>query len=521
MDQQQPSEQIQSATPTTPQLLDFQIEPTKKLIEAFKSDPNNRGYILVQPAGTGKTYELAHALKAAQDKGYLSTPPPLAPCQILILTTAKVATAQFPRVLLQIGVKNFHVVSHAALSSTTGEGFLNWTNEIVDGCLDYIPSWDEDFKPSLIIVDESQKLMNKNALISKIIIAAVKQGIKVVLASATPYTRLSETFVTCVALKLCDATTHSHRNFCANFGDYIDWNASAMERFDQYISDRGLKISAENIKFAHRVFNKCRLIQFESERHREIYEAAYEEYLEECRKNNKKTPEGVRAIWVAMIKFRKTAENLRSGQLTKVAIEVCTGQDKQVIIASNFTSTLEIVENMLVEVHGINPRRIAKIIGGLNCQEDIDAFQEGDKDYCLLSLKSGGAGLSLHHDRKNGKARPRYCILPPTWSAIELVQVLGRAHRITSISATYQDVIWYEGTIEEKVSARVARKMKSLKKAVTKKEVWTDLFEGAEDREDEELDELKKSVIADEEEKDEDGISIIDSLPLEAFEDKD
>lgn len=501
-------------------LLDFQVVPSQKLADHF-APSYNRGSILVQPAGTGKTYELAWAMSVAYAKNYFqgSQERPLQPFKTLVLTTAKVVT-QFQRVLLQAGVTDCLVTSHSSLQNTTGDGLIHW----VPNGLDVNPVWDEDLKPDLIVVDEAQCIRNHLTGMFKIIISAVQQGIKVCLMSATPYTRLSETFGTCVVLGLCNASLESHKNLCKAFtmsnADYGDYNAAAMRRFDDYLLERGLKISAEGIKFAHRVFNKCRLIDFECEEHRELYNAAYEEYLEECRKNNRKTPQGVRAIWVAMIKFRKTAENLRSGQLCKVAIEVGTTQKKQVIIASNFTSTLEIIKRMMIEHHNIPANKIGIIIGGRDCQADIDNFQEGDIDYMLLSLKSGGAGLSLHHDRKNGKARPRYVILPPTWSAIELVQVLGRAHRITSITTTYQDVIWYRDTIEEKVAAKVARKMKSLAEAVTKREVWTDLFEEASeaDKTKEEEEELRKIQEEEMEEKDEEGISIIDSLPLQALE---
>ena len=92
----------------------------------------------------------------------------------------------------------------------------------------------------------------------------------------------------------------------------------------------------------------------------------------------------------------------------------------------------------------------------------------------LLTLKAGGAGLSLHHEHK--QSRPRYCIIPPTYSAIQLVQLLGRAHRINSLSTTYQDCVWFRGTIEEQIAAKVQIKMRSLKEIVSRRETWLDLF---------------------------------------------
>jgi len=89
-------------------------------------------------------------------------------------------------------------------------------------------------------------------------------------------------------------------------------------------------------------------------------------------------------------------------------------------------------------------------------------------------MRSGGVGVSMHHDRASTK--PRHIILPPTWSAIDLVQALGRAHRLTSMSATTQEILWYGGTIEDAVKIKVELKIKCLSKAVTAKEQFVDTF---------------------------------------------
>lgn len=130
-------------------------------------------------------------------------------------------------------------------------------------------------------------------------------------------------------------------------------------------------------------------------------------------------------------------------------------------------------------------------------QVEIDRFQTGKALYCLFNFKSGGVGLSLHHSddmtkekvrRKKGSGyayvedipliptRPRICYLTPTFSAIELVQGLGRAARLTSLSDTLQIMLFYRGTIEEKVAAAVSQKLKCLKKVVRQRESWEDII---------------------------------------------
>lgn len=101
-------------------------------------------------------------------------------------------------------------------------------------------------------------------------------------------------------------------------------------------------------------------------------------------------------------------------------------------------------------------------------QQNIDDFQTGKTLFFLTTLKSGGTGLSLHHEHKT--SRPRVVILPPTWSVYELVQVLGRAQRITNLSQVIQTICWFAGTVEEKVAQRLASKYDCIKELMDRKD---------------------------------------------------
>jgi hypothetical protein len=131
-------------------------------------------------------------------------------------------------------------------------------------------------------------------------------------------------------------------------------------------------------------------------------------------------------------------------------------------------------------------------------QKEIDKFQSGKSLYCLYTFKSGGVGLSLHHTdemtkvkcrrKKNGwvyiedipsiPTRQRVTFLSPTYSAIELVQGLGRAPRLTSFSDTSQTIIFYAGTIEARVKQIVDMKLRCLSKVVQTKESWSEVVAG-------------------------------------------
>jgi hypothetical protein len=147
--------------------------------------------------------------------------------------------------------------------------------------------------------------------------------------------------------------------------------------------------------------------------------------------------------------------------------------------------------------HGLSKQQIDRY--GLGAQSkiqrqgEIDRFQSGQSLYCFFTFKAGGVGLSLHHSdelttfkcRKHPNGDwsnendiskvptcPRFVLLTPVYSAIELVQGLGRCARLTSLSDTPQTVLFYRGTIEERVAHTVSIKLKCLKKVVRQRESW-------------------------------------------------
>jgi hypothetical protein len=259
--------------------------------------------------------------------------------------------------------------------------------------------------------------------------------------------------------------------------DPTEFNNEACKRMTAALEHKIVRVA--NVKFKHRTFIKCKLVNFLTQADRDSYDDAYEEYLEILRKTDRDEPGGIAKIWVAMLKFRMKAELLRAPILAE-ACHLGIQNGKQVGVCSNFIETLNAVRNSLIGKYGYKDSDISIIVGGQSLEErqtNINNYQRGVSKICLFTLKSGGVGLSLHHNPKNEKrTRPRELYLPPTWSAIELVQGLGRMHRINSVSTTYQYIVWFQGTIEETVAAKVSRKLSCLKEIVGKKESWTEAF---------------------------------------------
>lgn len=145
-------------------------------------------------------------------------------------------------------------------------------------------------------------------------------------------------------------------------------------------------------------------------------------------------------------------------------------------------------------------------------QEEIDRFQRGESLFCFFSFKAGGVGLSLHHTdetvtpkcrrKESGyvyeadipavPTRPRILFCAPTYSAIELVQGLGRCPRLTSLSNTSQLLIFFEGTIEERVAAITNMKLRCLSKVVRMREDWNDIVSGMDEDYDKHVESTKQ-----------------------------
>ena len=99
--------------------------------------------------------------------------------------------------------------------------------------------------------------------------------------------------------------------------------------------------------------------------------------------------------------------------------------------------------------------------GEVEQQAEMDAFQAGTTDICLFTLAAGGTGVDLDHQNEN--AKPRTMISTICYYAEQFVQAFGRCYRVSTISDTFQEVIFFEGTIvANHMAKKLAGKLKSL-----------------------------------------------------------
>jgi superfamily II DNA or RNA helicase len=113
------------------------------------------------------------------------------------------------------------------------------------------------------------------------------------------------------------------------------------------------------------------------------------------------------------------------------------------LIFSQFTRHLDLIERG-IKAAGKSTCRLDGTLSPAQRTKAIDAFQNGEHDFMLISLKAGGTGLNL--------TRASYVILcDPWWNPAVEDQAAGRAHRIGQVQNVHRLRLITKGTVEERV----------------------------------------------------------------------
>lgn len=314
--------------------------------------------------------------------------------------------------------------------------------------------------------------------------------------------------------------------------DPTEYNAAAVKRLMEYLDP--YIVDVKGIRFKHHAKNKIELINFTTEEEAQAYANAWEDYQKRIALLEEREAGGGGRFQqlVEFLKFRQAAELIRCPYLARRLYDIRNKRHRSAVAALNFRESIAKITSILCNDYGVPRGKISLIWGGLankakkkpisperlaelkqlftpeelsflkeqgvledepqdrlqpsekvevkdlklgtqsknQRQNEIDRFQNDESDYCLFTFKSGGVGLSLHQELPN--RRQREALIAPTYSAIELVQGLGRCARFTSCSDTDQTLIFYAGTVEYDVAMCVSNKLRCLKEVVRQKESW-------------------------------------------------
>ncbi len=126
----------------------------------------------------------------------------------------------------------------------------------------------------------------------------------------------------------------------------------------------------------------------------------------------------------------------------RLAIELVEGRH-QALVFSQFTDFLKMLAERL-DAAGLRYQYLDGSTPAAQRGERIAAFQRGDADLFLISLKAGGFGLNL-------TAADYVIIADPWWNPAAEDQAMGRAHRIGQLRPVTVYRLVTAGSIEERI----------------------------------------------------------------------
>ncbi|MET3683165.1 SNF2 family DNA or RNA helicase [Alkalibacillus flavidus] len=149
-----------------------------------------------------------------------------------------------------------------------------------------------------------------------------------------------------------------------------------------------------------------------------------------------------------------------SGKLNQLLemIETARANNQRMLIFSQFSSMLQIIQNKLVE-SGIDAFYLD---GQTPSKERIDManrFNDGEKDIFLISLKAGGTGLNL-------TGADTVILYDLWWNPAVEEQATGRAHRMGQQNVVQVFRLITKGTIEEKIHNLQQRKRELIENVI-------------------------------------------------------
>ncbi len=404
--------------------------------------------------GTGKTYVAAWIAK------YLNSP--------VVIVCPKVVIPAWTKVLSYFGIKAHCLINYEKLIRGNTE-HLSFKDNRDDSASDYIINFP---KNSLVILDEVHKCKSGSSKNSDFLIKLKMDGYKTLLLSATTATNPLE-------MKAFGFATTLHN--LVNYRHFITDSGAYVGRFGGYQIDLGSQRTVEAMANIHnRLFNEYKI---SSRMTRKMFDKIFPDnhVMAECFDMGTNTDKINRVYqqmeselaaleessvnysqhhFAIMTKARRMAELLKVPTMVEM-IEDWFDEGISPVVFVNFTDTVDAIIKQLSKNRKFDVL-LAKIVGGQSDkvrQADIEGFQNDTKRIMIANLAAGNAGVSLHD--LNGKF-PRASIISPSYSAINLLQALGRIHRAEGKTKCIQKIMFADKTIEVDACKRVQCKLNNL-----------------------------------------------------------
>jgi superfamily II DNA or RNA helicase len=320
-------------------------------------------------------------------------------------------------------------------------------------------------KQTLIIFDESHRLKSGTTINSEMALAAHKQGYNILCCSAT-------NAINPIELKTVGKILGLHSGSSKGFAQFLQEHDCAKGRFgwefggDQMVlkklhfdifKERGARLKKEEIPG----FPECDLVaeayDMDEQSKADINQIHFDmkRELDKINKTIKNESEKMANALTAQLRARQKTELIKVPLFVEM-VEEAIEDGMSVVIIVNFTETIKALQERLSKFGDI------PIIWGLdpkNRQANIDKFNADEARIILVNIKAGGVGLSLHD--LNGKY-PRFAIISPGPSAVELRQATGRVWRAGALTKAMQRIVFVAGTVEEGICEQLKTKLDHL-----------------------------------------------------------
>ena len=161
---------------------------------------------------------------------------------------------------------------------------------------------------------------------------------------------------------------------------------------------------------------------------------------------------------VEQLRVRQRLEQFKVPIMEELTADLLQ-EGNSVVVFVCFRDTLHKLKDQLQLYSWMGP--VSVIHGDQSDKErnaNIDAFQANTAHVCIAMIQAGGVSINLHDVKKE---RPRVSLISPSWSAVEVVQALGRILRAEGTKAL-QIFVLLAGTVEETVYRAIKRKLSNI-----------------------------------------------------------
>ena len=438
---------------TEKQLMSHQPMHVFNMISALNDNKNN-AILDGSYTGTGKTYTTAAICRETKRR-------PFVICLKSNINTWK-------RVLGLFEVKPIAIVNYELIR--TGQ-YLDENGDTVE-CPYLVRDknrfkWDftKIGKKNIVMVfDEVHVCKNKSSLNSKLLTSS--KSLKVIMLSATLCDKIEDFGVFGMMLGFyssiqagknwLDNIIRQEKRKLDNRKEDVKMNLLHKEIFNtkgsrMSLDDLGNDMSRDNVSI------ECYSVD---KKVQEKIDALYDDIrkqkrkAEDCEDQESEIAKDRQASALRAIGFkREKIENIKADILMELA-ESSHESRMSVVIFVNYRSTHQIICDKLKRA-SID---YAIIIGDQSISErddQIQMFQRNEVRMMVAMAQAGGSSISLHDT--TGKF-PRVSIISPSYSVIELVQILGRIKRSGTKSSTTQKIVYCANTCEEHLAQKVKEK---------------------------------------------------------------